>query len=266
MDKKKIIIIAIAAIAIIGIAVGVVFATADKNADPETSSPSADVSVDAGLFNPEDFEPGKDIFSNETNYDESEESSKEDSKEPSKNTSENSTPSQTITNSSKPSTNTTTKAPTNTQKPVVTQKEEATTKKPATTKAETTTKKPTTTQSNKNEDLSKLGTDFYGDRARAGKYYDDNGNITTYNEIAEGEWYYYYDSDGFCTYKQKPYSKGNEPTTMDISKCHMCGKSCAEVNGEDACAHGGCTWWIKDVTCYYCGAKVPAHTCHTCKK
>lgn len=165
----------------------------------------------------------------------------------------------------------------------------------------TSEKSPETTKSNKKEDLSKLGTKSYGDTARAGLYYDDNGNRTTYDEIAEGEWYYYYDSYGEMLRLQKPYSKGNEPaeyrdycilcgyklagtkyyganncpsckgfigygTAHLAEHCEYCGKKCEDVNGQSACELGGCTRWIKDVTCANCGKKVPAHTCHTCKK
>lgn len=151
-------------------------------------------------------------------------------------------------------------------KPQITTTKPATpaTTKPSTTKEETT-KKPAATQSNKNEDLNKLGSKAFGDTARAGKYYDDSGNITTYDKIPEGAYYYYYDSYGDQLYKQKPYSKNNKPSEAPLHVCEDCGKSSQRVNGEPAAAHGGCTQWIKDVTCS-CGEFVPAYTCHTCKK
>lgn len=187
-------------------------------------------------------------------------------------------------------TETPTSAPSNV--PNNTEKEEPITQKPSSSKP--------TTEPNKNEDISKLGSKAYCDEARAGLYYDDDGNITTYDKVAEGEWYYYYDSDGDRQYQMKPYSPGNEPlqyydycimcgyklagtssyganycpsckkyigyyTYGSGDYCENCGKFDGDINGESACMHGGCTSWIKDVTCI-CGEKVPAHTCHTCKK
>lgn len=171
---------------------------------------------------------------------------------------------------------TTKKQETTTKKPVTTTKKDpvTTTKKPVTTtkKAETTTKKPVTTTNSptKNEDLSVIGKKRYGDMARAGLIYDKAGKRSSYNKISEGEEYYIYDSNGNLHNKVKPYSKGNEPSTVPFGICEYCGKNMKNVmvNGhyESACAHGGCKRWLADVTCPDCGKKVPANTCHTCKK
>ena len=166
-------------------------------------------------------------------------------------------------------TQSTTKTPETTKKPVAdssgnsgdssttTQKPVATTQKQETTTKNSTITKPTET---KPVDISVMGDKIYGDKARAGLYYTESGKLTTYDKIAEGEWYWYYDKYGDLHSGFKP-----ESTTINRNICEYCGKNRQDVDGDPACMHGGCTRWIIDVNCS-CGKKVPAGTCHTCKK
>ena len=105
------------------------------------------------------------------------------------------------------------------------------------------------------------------DLDRVGLYYY-NGIHVNYDDIPEGAPYVYFDEYGDQVFADKPYSSGNEPATepVDLHHCKYCGKSTDDdvVNGRPACTIGGCTRWIIDVTCPYCGVFVPNHTCHTC--
>ena len=111
------------------------------------------------------------------------------------------------------------------------------------------------------------------DPARAGMYYYGQGDFShrvSYEDIMqyapEGARYIYYDENGNKEVAYKPYSPGNEPTTLDTSHCPYCGKSTDDdvVNHKPACTIGGCARWIIDMTCPYCNTFVPANTCHTC--
>lgn len=154
-----------------------------------------------------------------------------------------------------------------TTKPVVptTQKTEPTTQKPEKTtkppKTEPTTQKP-------EKNLDKL-TDFTSnDKDRAGLTYDKNGDITVYELIKPGDEYYKFDFNGKLHKLTKPEETTHPKTTeIDLEHCTTCGKTNVYkgVITDEACAHGGCTRWVGDVNCPYCGKFVPSKTCHTCK-
>ena len=95
----------------------------------------------------------------------------------------------------------------------------------------------------------------------AGLYYNAGGIHVDYEDIAEGDLYWYFDSNGHGDFHTKPYSPGNEP---DPNVCPFCGKVNYMGKGVDPCANGGCSRWTVDHTCEHCGTFVPARTCHTC--
>lgn len=100
-------------------------------------------------------------------------------------------------------------------------------------------------------------------------YCDVCGKKGCSNRKTLGYYYQYY----YCfKCKKQIWSNDCHPTSHVIysrdmkNNCPTCGKSSEWVNGESACAHGGCTQWIMDMTCPHCGKFVKANTCHTCKK
>ena len=114
-----------------------------------------------------------------------------------------------------------------------------------------------------NFDTNRAGMCYY--ELRAGEYIHFD-----YEDIPEGGRYIYYTDEGWClpVIQTKPYSPGNEPTTLG-NVCVYCGKSTMGRLGEDglwhdACALGGCCRSQLDWVCEECGANVPANTCHTC--
>jgi hypothetical protein len=260
MEKKKVIIIAISVLLVISALVGaVMFITKKDNTKvPETSK----------IVNTEE------INKNEltTKEDKTTTTKKEVITEK-----ESAKESETVTKV----TQTITKAPETTKKPATnspgnsggssTTTPKPTTTAPATQKQEITTQKPiisntTTVNQTESVDISVVGNIKYGDMARAGLVYTDDGKLSTYEEIEHGDWYYHYDKNGNRRHFQKPVKNGTE-TNFD---CQYCGKSTLDrwdkfANCTPACAIGGCTRWTSDVTCQHCGIFVIANTCHTCQ-
>lgn len=101
--------------------------------------------------------------------------------------------------------------------------------------------------------------------AYAGLYYNSWTEIhCNYDDLAEGEGYFYFDDLGVCRNGRVPYMM-TEPPRDDI--CQFCGKkSCYPGFGKVGCAsqYGGCDRYIADVNCPICGQFVSTHTCHTC--
>ncbi len=111
--------------------------------------------------------------------------------------------------------------------------------------------------------------DQEGCKARVGLYYNVNGIHCDYDDIAEGDDYFYYafyNGRAYSYLETKPYSPGNEPEPVDDTHCQYCGKPIILYDGEHfGCWYGGCSRWMADITCPDCGAFVKANTCHTCK-
>lgn len=99
--------------------------------------------------------------------------------------------------------------------------------------------------------------------AYAGLYYNVGGVHVDYEDLNEGDFYWHYDEKGDCgEIQMKPYVNTTPP---DPNHCPYCGKlNMAPEKGMDPCTIGGCTRWLSDHTCEYCGTFVPANTCHTC--
>ena len=167
-------------------------------------------------------------------------------------------------------TQSTTKTPETTKKPVTNSSGNSsssnTTQKPTTTAPTTQKQETTTKKTNTTINVNVMGDEQYGDTARAGLYYDNDGKLTTYDKIEDGEWYWYYNEYGNRKRLQKPEKNPTTENPIYNEICKYCGKNIKDVNGKPACTAGGCSRWIKTLTCSDCGVEVPAHTCHTCKK
>ena len=132
---------------------------------------------------------------------------------------------------------------------------------------------PTSKYTEENDPYYYPGSRFVCDPERAGMYYYELRACEyvhfDYEDIPEGGRYKRYTDDGWLLDPEiKPYSSGNEPTTLG-NVCAYCGKSRMGGLGEDglwhnACALGGCDRSQLDWVCEECGANVPANTCHTC--
>ena len=111
--------------------------------------------------------------------------------------------------------------------------------------------------------------DIEGCKARVGLYYNDIGIHCDYDDIVEGDTYFYYaiyNGRAYSYMEHKPYSPGNEPEPEDYSHCKYCGRPIIMYDGEHfGCWYGGCDRFMADITCPECGEFVKANTCHTCK-
>jgi hypothetical protein len=200
-------------------------------------------------------------------------------------------------------TQTTTKAPETTKKPISNSSSGSGSSNSTTKKPTPTTTKPATTKPAASTNISVLGNQRKGDMTRAGLYYTEDGKLTTYDKIAPGEWYWYYDANGdslkyvmpqeiidgkyeydYCTYcgyslaNIQPNSNRTCPSCKSITDtlhgkfCEYCGKHRNDVYNETgsfvivpASSTGGCDRSYRDFTCSHCGEFVQSDTCHTCK-